>query len=97
MTVLAVEPARPLPRICPCENGGTCSEGEGGAGGAGGAGTPLQCRCREPLQPPHCALAAAVAGGRAPGTAAVLVPVLLVLVVALAGAAAWFLIRKRPL
>ncbi|KAJ0178036.1 hypothetical protein K1T71_005859 [Dendrolimus kikuchii] len=82
-----VEPARPMPRVCPCENGGTCVEGEGGV---------LECACRAPLQPPLCASAEASTAARAATTAAVLVPVLLLLLVALGGTAAWFVVRKRP-
>ncbi|CAH0730104.1 unnamed protein product, partial [Brenthis ino] len=80
----AVEPTRPLPLVCPCENGGTCVEDALGG---------VSCACRPPLQAPRCA-AAAAAPRAAP--AAVLVPVLLVLVLAAAGAAAWFIVRKRP-
>lgn len=80
---------RPLPRICRCENGGTCKEREGEA--------ELECVCRAPLAPPFCAEAAPATAARAAGSAAVLVPVLLLLLVALGGAAAWFVIRKRPL
>lgn len=82
-----MESARPLPRVCPCENGGTCEEAEGA----------LRCVCRAPLSPPLCAAPAAQAAARAATAAAVLVPLLLVLLLALAGAAAWFVIRKRPL
>lgn len=84
----AAEPERPLPRACPCENGGTCVEDEAGG---------VSCSCRAPLQPPLCATAAAATHARSTTAAAVLVPVLLLLVLALAGAAAWFVIRKRPL
>ncbi|XP_063382257.1 low-density lipoprotein receptor-related protein 2 isoform X1 [Cydia fagiglandana] len=80
----AAEVPRPLPRICPCQNGGVCSETTSGE---------LECICRAPLLPPYCAEAAA--STRA-APAAVLVPVLLVLLLAIAGAAAWFVIRKRP-
>nr|XP_049706722.1 low-density lipoprotein receptor-related protein 2 isoform X3 [Helicoverpa armigera] len=83
----AVEAPRALPRVCPCENGGTCAWDAAGA---------LSCRCRAPLQPPLCAASAASAAARAGTAAAVLVPLLLVLLLALAGAAAWFVIRKRP-
>ncbi|XP_045450693.1 low-density lipoprotein receptor-related protein 2 [Melitaea cinxia] len=79
-----VEPARPAPQVCRCENGGRCAWD----------GAALQCECRAPLAPPLCARAAAAAAGRAP--AAVLVPVLLLLALALAGAAAWLVVRKRP-
>ncbi|XP_028162100.1 low-density lipoprotein receptor-related protein 2-like [Ostrinia furnacalis] len=82
----AVEPERPLPRVCPCENGGTCVEEEG----------ELRCACRAGLQPPTCAAAAPVTAARAAAAAAVIVPVLLVLVLVLGAAAAWFVIRKRP-
>ncbi|CAH2090680.1 unnamed protein product [Euphydryas editha] len=80
-----VEPRRPLPRVCPCENGGRCSEDAEGA---------LQCECRAPLAPPLCARAAAATAERAP--AAVLVPVLLLLALALGAAVAWFVVRRRP-
>lgn len=83
----AVESPRALPRACPCENGGTCVEEDGGG---------VRCECRAPLQPPLCAGEAAAAHSRSATTAAVLVPVLLVLVLALAAAAAWFVVRKRP-
>lgn len=82
----AAEPPRPLPRVCPCRNGGTCSEDDAGE---------LTCACLAPLLPPFCAEAAAATRG--PSAGAVLVPVLLVLVLAAAAAAAWFVIRKRPL
>lgn len=88
LTFLAVEVERALPRICPCENGGTCKETEDGG---------VECVCRAPLQLPYCATAAAATAARAATTAAVVVPILLILVVALGGAAAWFVIRKRPL
>lgn len=84
----AVEPPRPLPRVCPCENGGTCEED-----GAGG----VRCACGAAGAGPTCARAPAAAAARAATAAAVLVPLLLVLLLALAGAAAWFVIRKRPL
>lgn len=83
-----MEAPRPLPRACPCENGGTCAEEEDGS---------LRCVCRAPLEPPLCAAAAAATAARAATAAAVLVPVLLLLLLTLAGAAAWFVIRKRPL
>ncbi|KAI5632398.1 low-density lipoprotein receptor domain class A domain-containing protein [Phthorimaea operculella] len=83
----AVEIERPLPRICPCQNGGTCQEAADGS---------LECVCRAGLAPPYCATAAASTGSRAAGSAAVLVPVLLILVLGLGAAAAWFVIRKRP-
>lgn len=84
----AVEAPRALPRQCPCENGGLCTEAADGA---------LQCVCRPPLQPPFCAGAAGEAAGRTATSAAVLVPVLLLAVLALGAAAAWFVVRKRPL
>lgn len=85
LSCVAAEVPRPLPRVCPCQNGGVCAEAADGA---------LECVCRAPLQPPLCARAAATARA---APAAVLVPVLLVLLLAVAGAAAWFVIRKRPL
>ncbi|XP_052741747.1 low-density lipoprotein receptor-related protein 2 [Bicyclus anynana] len=83
----AIEPPRPLPRACPCQNGGTCSEAADGG---------VQCACRAPLAPPYCASAAAATQARASSAAAVVVPVLLVLLLALAAAAGWFIVRKRP-
>lgn len=83
-----MESERPLPRICRCENGGTCREGAEGA---------LECVCGAGLAGPLCAAAGARAAARGGAQAAVLVPVLLVLLLALGAAAAWFVIRKRPL
>ncbi|XP_045536115.1 low-density lipoprotein receptor-related protein 2 [Papilio machaon] len=91
----AVESPRALPLACPCENGGTCEASAGGAGGAGGVGgeDAVVCRCRAPLQPPHCAAPAAPRAG----SAHVLLPALLAAALALAAAAAaFFVIRKRP-
>ncbi|GBP08672.1 Low-density lipoprotein receptor-related protein 2 [Eumeta japonica] len=81
-----VESERPAPRICPCENGGVCEEAEDHT---------LQCVCRAPMLPPTCAVAESQSG-RAPGVAAVAVPVVVLVLAALGAAAAWFVIRKRP-
>ncbi|CAK1544808.1 unnamed protein product [Leptosia nina] len=81
----AVEPPRALPLACPCQNGGTCSEKSDGE---------IVCACRPGLQPPYCAQAEASADARA--APALIVPLLLVVLLAIAGAAAWFVIRKRP-
>ncbi|XP_037869964.1 low-density lipoprotein receptor-related protein 2 isoform X2 [Bombyx mori] len=81
-----IEVPRPLPRICECENGGTCVERADGG---------LECRCGEAGAGPQCASPAAVRAGAGTG-AAVLVPVLLVLLLGVAAGAAWFVIRKRP-
>lgn len=87
MDETAIEVPRPLPRICECENGGTCVERADGG---------LECRCGEAGAGPQCASPAAVRAGAGTG-AAVLVPVLLVLLLGVAAGAAWFVIRKRPL
>lgn len=74
------------PRACPCHNGGVCSPDETGE---------LSCSCRPPLQPPLCATASA-STSRAP-PAAIAVPLALLALLALGAAAAWFVVRKRPL
>ncbi|KAL4708620.1 hypothetical protein ACJJTC_001059, partial [Scirpophaga incertulas] len=84
----AVEPPRPLPRVCPCENGGRCVEGADGE---------VACECGDGPgagRGPTCAAAGPAAARGVP--AAVLAPALLAALLALAAAAAWFVVRRRP-
>ncbi|RVE42511.1 hypothetical protein evm_012840 [Chilo suppressalis] len=88
----AIEPPRPLPLICPCENGGHCVEDATSPGG-------VRCQCPGDVGAGAdgvCAGAGAAARAGRAAAVTVALPVLLVLLLVLAAAGAWFVIRKRP-
>lgn len=87
------ERERPQPRICTCQNGGVCIEKEGGT---------LSCSCVEGFMGPHCEnyvkkerIQGDASGSFSP--AAIVIPLLLVLIVTLGGAAFYVFLRKRNL
>lgn len=88
LNFLVAERERPLPRVCPCQNGAFCKEDEKG---------DLLCDCPSEFNGKHCEKFLGQpfsAGGNS--TAAVLIPII---ILALMGAAvgSWFVIKKRPL
>lgn len=83
------ERPRPAPRICPCQNGGLCRESETG---------DLVCECPEFFSGQYCDVH--VLHSRTPGetnTAAIVIPIVVILLVLGAATGVWFFIRKRPL
>lgn len=87
----AAERPRPEPKICPCENGGTCKEPEDGS-------AELTCACAEDFHGPYCEIH--VARNSQPGggnTAAIVVPIVVILLVLVAATGVWMYLRKRPL
>lgn len=84
------ERPRPSPRVCGCQNGGVCREAESSAN--------LTCECPENFVGQFCDVH--VAHSRTPGgvnTAAIVVPIVVVLLLLGAATGVWFFIRKRPL
>lgn len=93
VTFLGFERERPEPRICTCQNGGVCFEKEGG---------DLSCSCVEGFMGPKCEnyvkkerIHGDPNGSFSP--AAIVIPLLLVLIVTLGGAAFYVFLRKRNL
>ena len=88
--VSASERERPLPRICPCQNGGLCREVDDGG---------LQCSCPPEYLGQYCDTH--VQRTRAPGsgasTAAIVIPIVVILLLLLTAGAVYFIHRKRPL
>ncbi|KAF4524946.1 hypothetical protein B566_EDAN012702 [Ephemera danica] len=88
----ANERPRPLPRVCPCQNGGVCMESD--------TGSTLTCECPADFQGNYCA--DHVARTKVPGaeetsrSAAILISVLVILLIAAAVGAAYFIFRYRP-
>ncbi|XP_073976140.1 low-density lipoprotein receptor-related protein megalin isoform X3 [Rhodnius prolixus] len=81
----AAEEPLPLPRICHCRNGGICRED----------GADLVCACPQDYSGSDCETL--VQRTRAPGSGstALVIPIVILLVIAAAGAIFYF-IRKRP-
>lgn len=85
----AAEHPRPAPRICPCQNGGLCKEDAQGE---------LLCECRTQFVGEHCETSTMGAFGHGDANVtAVVVPIMVILLVMMAAAGAWYVIRKRPL
>lgn len=86
----AAERPRPSPRFCPCENGGRCLEDAAG---------DLQCDCLPFFEGKHCERS--LNGNFLPEhsnvIAAIIIPLTVILLVLMAGAGVWYVIRKRPL
>lgn len=81
----ATEEPLPLPRACHCRNGGFCEEDDKGA---------LYCSCPPQFVGDTCQNS--VQWGKGPGaSAAILIPFIVLLLLASAGAI-YFVIRKRP-
>lgn len=84
----AAERPRPSPRICPCQNGGLCRED---------ADLELACDCMSDFGGVHCEKLLGHSHSHSPGnTAAIVVPITVILLVLLAAGGVWFVIRKRP-
>ncbi|XP_055683188.1 low-density lipoprotein receptor-related protein 2 [Lutzomyia longipalpis] len=84
----AAERPRPSPRICPCENSGLCREDEKGE---------LECECLSEFGGTHCEKLLGHSHSHTPGnTAAIVVPITVILLVLLAAGGVWYVIRKRP-
>lgn len=85
----ASEHARPLPQICPCQNGGLCQEDESGNG--------LICVCLPEFSGQHCEFYSERMFGSSPGSAAAIyIPILVAILIA-ATVGLYFIIKKRPL
>lgn len=83
------EEARPAPRVCACQNGGLCKESDTG---------DLMCQCAEGFFGQFCDVYKA--HSRTPGstnTAAIVIPIVVILLVLGAATGVWFFLRKRPL
>ncbi|XP_039499245.1 low-density lipoprotein receptor-related protein 2 isoform X1 [Drosophila santomea] len=84
----AAEHPRPAPRICPCQNGGLCKEDAQGE---------LVCECLAEFRGEHCETSTTGAFGHGgANVTAVVVPIMVILLVMMAAAGAWYVIRKRP-
>lgn len=85
----AAESPRPSPRICPCENGGLCKENDQG---------DLVCECLPEFNGENCEKPLSHSHGPSEETVtAIVVPIMVILLVILAAAGVWYVIRKRPL
>ena len=85
---LVAERPRALPRVCACENGGFCQEGEN---------NELQCDCLPDFSGKNCEkFLGQVLSATGNSTAAVLIPIL-ILVLMGAAVGSWYIIKKRPL
>jgi low density lipoprotein-related protein 2 len=84
----AAERPRPDPKICTCENGGMCMENELGE---------LKCECLPEFSGSNCeqSLGHTYIPGSA-NTAAIIVPIMVIILVLIAAAGVWYVIRKRP-
>lgn len=85
----AAEKPRPAPRVCPCENGGVCIEDDTGE---------LLCDCLPNFAGNNCERS--LGHSYTPGNsnlAAVLVPIMVIILVLMAAGAVWYVVRKRPL
>lgn len=87
--ISAAERARPAPKICSCQNGGVCREDESGK---------LVCECLVEFDGQMCetSLGHSYNPGQS-NTAAIVVPIMVFLLVLMAAAGVWYVIRKRPL
>lgn len=87
--ISAAERPRVNPKICSCENGGMCLENELG---------DLKCDCLPDFSGANCEQS--LGHTYAPGstnTAAIVVPIMVILLVLLAAGGVWYVIRSRPL
>lgn len=84
------ERPRPSPRVCMCQNGGICRESE--------ESRELVCECLDGFHGQYCDVH--VAHSRIPGgtnTAAIVIPIVVIILVLGAATGVWFFLRKRPL
>lgn len=99
MIFVAAERPRPSPRVCPCENGGICSETTEESSALADSG--LRCVCPMGISGARCEYGGAQgSGGSDQGgskATAIVVPIVVMLLVLFGVAAAWFVVRKRPL
>lgn len=85
---LAAERPRPSPRICPCENGGICREDTNGE---------LLCDCLSEFSGTHCEKFLGNSFlNPSSNVAAIVVPLVIILLVITAAAGVWYAIRKKP-
>lgn len=85
----ASERPRPEPRICTCQNGGLCRESDG---------EELLCECLDDFHGQYCEVH--VGHSRTHGasnTAAIIIPIVVILLVVGAATGVWLFLRKRPL
>ncbi|CAA9998004.1 unnamed protein product [Nesidiocoris tenuis] len=83
----ATEDPLPLPRVCNCQNGGYCVESE--------TSSELACSCPEFFTGAACEIKVGWSKGPGASTAALVIPVVVLLLLA-SGAAIFIFIRKRP-
>lgn len=84
----AAERPRPDPKICLCENGGLCRETDS---------VDLVCECLPDFQGQYCGIQAAQSrADAASSTVAIVVPLVILILLAVA-VGAWFVLHKRPL
>lgn len=85
----AAERPRPMPRICPCQNGGLCRENEAG---------DLICDCPNEFHGEYCDVHVALTRNpNGSGAMAALIPLFVILLVLASATGVWFYLRKRPL
>lgn len=87
----AAERPRPAPMLCPCENGGICKKTDDNT-------NELECACAEDFHGQFCEIH--VARNSQPNganTAAIVVPIVVVLLVLVSAAGVFMYLRKRPL
>jgi low density lipoprotein-related protein 2 len=86
----AAERPRPSPRVCKCQNGGICQEGDLGS---------LTCLCPPDFHGEVCndSVKKALVPGSGTNTAAIVIPIVVILLILLASGAVYFVLRKRPL
>lgn len=84
--VAAAEEALPLPRVCPCQNGGLCHESDT---------DQLECSCPKGFLGDNCETAADKQSVQFNSVVAILGPLALILILSAAAAAFYF--RNRPL
>lgn len=85
----ATEPERPRPKICSCQNGGFCRETDT---------KELLCECLPGYQGQFCDIHTAHSkAGAGANTAAIVVPIIVILLVLGAATGVYFFLRKRPL
>ena len=81
------ERPKPAPRICPCQNGGFCTQN---------TDNDLICECQDYYEGEHCEiLPAATRSGSS--TAAIVIPIVVSILVLLGAAAVILVLKKRPL
>ncbi|KAJ8943769.1 hypothetical protein NQ318_011981 [Aromia moschata] len=84
-----VEPERPEPGICKCENDGVCRVSEDT--------NNLICECLPGYQGQYCDIHLAHSrSDAAANTTAIVVPIVVILLILGAATGVWFVIRKRP-